>query len=137
MENRMEIIITQWALDSYLDLKAENVFTVEEYKDVLRPDVLRLQGYPADPKFKQGKFWSPAQDRNGGVIADGYKMKWHQIGNGRVQLRLTVGIFGNECILCEAYVKKDDKVDNRKLARFKVYLDLIRQGSYTVRGKLT
>ncbi|MBV9575721.1 MAG: hypothetical protein JO149_03780 [Gammaproteobacteria bacterium] len=133
----MEIIITQWALDSYLDLKAENVFTHEEYKKVLRIDVLRLQVYPNDSKFKQGKFWSPAQDRNSSLIANGYKMKWHQIGNGRVQLRLTVGIFGNECILCEAYVKKDDKVDNRKLARFKVYLDLIRQGSYTVRGRLT
>lgn len=39
----MEIIITQWALDSYLELKTENVFTVKEYKEVIRPDVLRLQ----------------------------------------------------------------------------------------------
>lgn len=38
MEDVMEIIITQWALDSYLELKAETVFIVEEYKDVIRPD---------------------------------------------------------------------------------------------------
>lgn len=125
----MEIIITQWALDSYLELRSENAFTNEEYWNVLRPDVLLLQKYPNDPKFNQGKFWSLAQDRNGRVISDGYKMKWHQIGNGRVQLRLTVGILGSECFLCEAYVKKDDKVDTRKLARFKVYLDLIWKGS--------
>jgi len=133
----MEIIITQWALDSYLELRAENAFTDEEYWNVLRPDVLLLHKYPSDPKFNQGKFWSPAQDRNGRVIPDGYKMKWRQIGNGRVQLRLTVGIFSSECILCEAYVKKDDKVDMRKLARFKVYVELIRQGSYTIKGELT
>lgn len=133
----MEVIITQWALDSYLELRAEDAFSHEEYWSVLRPSVLLLNKYPNDPKFNQSKFWSPAQDRNGRVIPDGYKMKWHQIGNGRVQLRLTVGIFGSECFLCEAYIKKDDKVDTRKLARFKVYLDLIRQGSYTVRGNLT
>ena len=63
-------------------------------------------------------------------------MKWHQIGNGKVQLRLTVGIYGNECFLCEAYVKSDEKVDRRKLAKFKGYLDLIRQGCYTIRGRL-
>jgi hypothetical protein len=67
-------------------LRAENAFTNEEYWNVLRPDVLLLQKYPNDPKFNQGKFWSPAQDRNGRVISDGYKMKWHQVGNGRVQL---------------------------------------------------
>lgn len=133
----MEIIITEWALNSYLELKSEKAFSDEEYRKVIRPDVLRLLTYPKDPKFKQGKFWSLAQDRNGGVISDGYKMKWHQVGNGRVQLRLTVGILGNECFLCEAYVKKDDKVDKRKLAIFKTYLQLIRNNRYIFRGKLT
>lgn len=99
--------------------------------------MLRLQIYPKDLKFKQGKFWSPAQDKNGEVIPDGYKMKWHQVGNGRVQLRLTVGTVGNGCFLCEAYIKKDEKIDRRKLAKFKGYLDLIRKGYYTIRGKLT
>lgn len=136
MKNCIEIIITQWALDSYLELKSSNAFTDEEYKKVIRPDVLRLQKYPNDTKFKQSKFWSPANDRSGLIIPDGFKMKWHQIGNGRVQLRLTVGILGGEYFLCEAYVKKDDKLDKRKLSKFKVYLDLIRQGRYIIRGKL-
>ncbi len=132
----MDVLITQWALDSYLDLKADNVFTDEEYKEILRPDVLLLRQYPNDQKFKQGKFWSPANDSGSGIISNGYKMKWHQIGNGRVQLRLTVAILDNKCFLCEAYVKKDDKVDIRKLLKFKGYIQLIRQGCYTVRGKL-
>jgi len=133
----MEVVITEWALNSYLDLKAGNVFTDDEYKKILRPDVLLLRQYPDDPKFKQGKFWSPANDRSGGIISNGYKMKWHQIGNGRVQLRLTVAILDNKCFLCEAYVKKDDKVDVRKLSKFKGYLEIIRQGRYTIRGILT
>ncbi len=118
-------------------MKAENVFTIDEYKEAIRPDVLRLREYPIDPKFKQGKFWSKAQNKNGEMIPNGFKMKWHQVGNGKVQLRLTVGMFGDECFLCEAYVKKDDKVDKRKLAKFKGYIELIRQGRYMIRGKLT
>ena len=133
----MDIIITQWALDSYLELISQKIFARQEYITIIRPDVLRLKGYPNDPKFQNGKFWSPANDRNGLVIPAGYKMKWHQIGNGRVQLRLTVGIVDNTCFLCEAYVKKDNKVDKRKLLKFKGYLELIRQGQYVIRGKLT
>lgn len=133
----MDILITEWALNSYLELKSKNVFSNEEYRKIIRPDVLRLQRYPKDLKFKQGKFWSPAQDRNGEVISDGYKMKWHQIGNGLIQFRLTVGILDNIAFLCEAYIKKDDKIDKRKLAKFKGYLDLIRKGYFTIRGKLT
>jgi hypothetical protein len=98
---------------------------------------MRLINYPRDVKFQSGKFWSPAKDSSGVVIPSGYKMKWHQVGDGRVQLRLTVGIVGGECFLCEAYVKKTDKVDIRKQIKFKGYMELIRQGSYTIRGKLT
>jgi hypothetical protein len=133
----MEIIITEWALNSYLELKQDRVFSDDEYYSVIRLDVLRLKVFPDDPKFSQGKFWSPAQDRNNEKIPFGYKMKWHQIGNGKVQLRLTVGMFGDKCFLCEAYVKSDEKTDRRKLAKFKTYLDLIRSNSYTERGKLT
>lgn len=126
----MEIIITEWALNSYLDLKQGNVFSDDEYKEIIRPDVLRLLSYPNDPKFTQGKFWSR-------TMPEGYKMKWHQIGNGLVQLRLTVGIIGDKCFLCEAYVKRDDKTDQRKLARFKTYLQLICMNRFIERGKLT
>lgn len=133
----MEIIITQWALDSYLNLKSENVFSEEEYRTVIRPDVMLLQKFPDEPKFSNGKFWSRAQDHGSQNMTNGYKMKWHQVGSGCVQLRLTVGIFSNECFLCEAYVKQNEKQDKRQLARFKTLLDLIRKNRYTIRGRLS
>ncbi len=57
----MEIIITEWALDSYLDLKSRRAFTNEQYEKVLRPDALRLKRYPSDPKFQVQQFWSIAE----------------------------------------------------------------------------
>lgn len=132
----MEIFITQWALDSYLDLKYEHVFSKQEYHEIIRPDVFLLKSFPHEGKFSQSKFWSVAQDQGGRVIPNGYKMKWHHIGNGLVQLRLTIGIFDHECFLCEAYVKQNEKMEFRKLARFKTYLQLIRQNQYTIRGRL-
>lgn len=132
----MEIIITNWALNSYLELKSSGVFSEEEYKEIIRPDVLCLRHYPDDPKFRNGKFWSIATERSGNKIQNGYKMKWHQIGNGRVQLRLPVGIF-SEAFLCEAYVKKDPKIEKRQMAKFKVYLQKIRQNEYVENGRLS
>ena len=63
-------------------------------------------------------------------------MKWHQIGNGKVQLRLTIGIF-SEAFLCEAYVKENSKAEKRKMARFKVYLQKIRNDEYMENGRLS
>ena len=131
----MEIIITSWALNSYLEMKHNRVFKDEEYKKVIRPDVLRLENYPDDPKFENSKFWSIAE-QDGNKVEDGYKMKWHQIGNGKIQLRLTVGIF-SEAYLCEAYVKENPKAEKRKMAWFKVYLEKIRRDEYTENGRLT
>lgn len=48
----MEIVITEWALQSYLDLNG--IFTDKEYREILRPD--------AELKFKNGKFWGQRQD---------------------------------------------------------------------------
>lgn len=132
----MDILITQWALDAYLELKRKRVFDENTYKEIIRPDVLLLRDFPDNPKFGQGKFWSVAQDKSGKVIANGYKMKWHQIGNGLVQLRLTVGVFDNECFLCEAYVKSNESQEHRKLAKFKAHLELIRSKKYTICGRL-
>lgn len=132
----MEIIITAWALNSYLELKHKRVFSDKEYKNTLRPDALRIKNYPDDPRFKNDKFWSIATEPNGNKIEDGYKMKWHQIGNGKVQLRLTVGVLC-DAFLCEAYVKENPKVEKRKMARFKVYLKLIKDNEYTENGRLT
>lgn len=56
-------------------------------------------------------------------------MKWHQIGNGKVQLRLPIALL-DQFFLCEAYVKPNDKVDKRKLAKFKTHIQLIAQGQY-------
>lgn len=131
----MDILITQWALDSYLELKSNQVFSLEEYRTIIRPDVMNLLTFPHHPKFNQDKFWSVAQ-YNKQIITNGYKMKWHKIGNGRVQLRLAIGIFNNKSFLCEAYVKHNQKEEQRKLAKFKVFLELIRRNTYTIRGRL-
>ena len=132
----MEIIITQWALDSYLGLKAQRVFTEDQYRHEIRPDVLRMKTYPHDVKFKQSKFWSVATDASSNIIANGYKMKWHQVGQGKIQLRLPVGLF-KEAFLCEAYVKQNEKHEKRQLAKFKTYLQLIRENNHSECGRLT
>lgn len=133
----MKIIITEWALNSYLDLKGkQHAFSDTEYKQIIRPDVLLLKQYPNDPKFGQNKFWSEAQDGAKVRIPNGFKMKWHQMGNGKVQIRLPVGIFEGS-FLCEAYVKENPKQEQRRLARFKTHLQLISQGRYTERGRLS
>lgn len=129
----LEIIITQWALDSYLELKHDNTFTNSEYKNQIRPDVLLLQNFPKDPKFSISKFWSIAESTS--RIPDGYKMKWHQVGNGKVQLRLPVGIM-NQAYLCEAYVKADPKKEKRRLEKFRTHLELIRQNRFIECGRL-
>ena len=132
----MDVVITQWALDSYLDLKHKNVFRRMEFDTKIKPDVKLLKHYPNDPKFGNGKFWSPATDKNSKVISAGFKMKWHQIGNGRVQLRLPVAIL-NDTLLCEGYVKSNDKIDKRMMARFKTHIQLIQQDRFVSRGVIT
>jgi len=131
----MDIVITQWALDAYLDLKHKNVFGQEEFDSKIKPDVRLLKQYQNAPKFNNGKFWSPASIARGQTIAHGFKMKWHHIGNGRVQLRLPVAMLG-KAFLCEGYVKLNDKVDKRMLARFKTHIQLIQQRQYIQRGLL-
>lgn len=132
----MDLVLTAWALNSHLELKHRGVFTKQEYGGTIRPDVLLLKTYPADPKFQNSKFWSSATDQSKIRVPDGFKMKWHNVGSGRVQLRLTVGIFA-EAMLCEAYVKGNPKEEQSKIARFKTYLELIRRGQFTECGRLS
>lgn len=131
----MEIVITQWGLDSYLELKHAAVFSADDYWGTIRQNVELLKEYPRPAEFDNDKFWSYASDAKG-VISDGFKMKWHQVGPGRVQLRLPVGLLGS-AYLCSAYVKNDPKAEKRHLARFKTHLALIREGNFHVYGRLT
>jgi hypothetical protein len=80
---RITIVLTQWALDSYLDLKHSKAFSPSDYKNTLRPDVKLLESYPANERFSNSKFWSPATvDKV--PLPDGYKMKWHNLGEQRM-----------------------------------------------------
>jgi hypothetical protein len=131
------IVITEWALDAYLNLKHAQVFTDQEYWTTLRPDVERLRsGIPSpDPMFANSHFWGPAKQGNV-VLHGGYKMKWRQIGSGQVQLRLPVMTETRRALLCEAYVKHSASIDQRKMARFKTHMNLISLGHYIHRGQL-
>ncbi|MFA6915658.1 MAG: hypothetical protein WC222_04620 [Parachlamydiales bacterium] len=130
----MNIVITEWALQSYLDLKG--VFTREEYQTMIRPDAELLKDYPNNSKFGNDKFWGPCKEKSGKSIHLGNKMKWHNIGHGRVQLRLLVVIIQNTAYLCNAYVKNDEKTDFREMAKLKTKIQLINEGRLISRGEL-
>lgn len=130
----MEIVITDWALQSYLDLK--NVFSLTEYRKILRPDAELLKVYPHYLKFENDKFWGPCKDRSGKIIRYGYKMKWHNIGSGRSQLRLLVVIIDETVYLCNAYVKDNANTDFREMAKLKTKIQLIQRGQITYQGRL-
>ena len=51
--------------------------------------------YPGDSKLINDKFWGPATYM-GNILSYGYKMKWHNWENGKVQLRLGVVIIKTE-----------------------------------------
>lgn len=55
--------------------------------------------------------------------------------SGRVEIRLPVAIL-TDAVLCEAYTKGGSKEEQRKLARFKTHLQLIRMGKFKERGRL-
>jgi hypothetical protein len=79
----MDIVITGWDLQSYLDLKHKRAFSDSEYRNILRPDAERLKIFPNDVKFKVNSFWGPASKGNGVHVSDGYKMKWDSVGSGK------------------------------------------------------
>jgi hypothetical protein len=142
----MEVILTNWSLQSYIHLKGSGVFTDFEYKTILRPDAELLKTEnPFDqnhPKFGNDKFWGPAKYL-GQIIKFGHKMKWHNLGPGKVQLRLCVVIIETElekiktqkAFLCSSYVK-DDKTEKREMARVKIKIQKIEDGTFVYRGKL-
>lgn len=131
----MEIIITQWALNSYLELKHKNAFSSEDYRNILRPDVLLLKNFQTEPKFQIQKFWSPASYRKN-TINHGFKMKWHNIGNGLIQLRLCVAMIEDTAYLCSSYAKSGSNQEARKLALFENQVQLILEDNFTECGRL-
>lgn len=130
----MEVVITEWALQSYLELGY--AFTKKEYKEILRPDVELLEDYPRNSKFRNDKFWGPCKDKSGKIIRHGHKMKWHNIGPGRIQLRLLITIFNEVAYLCNAYVKDNENTDFREMAKLKAKIQLINEGRFNFRGRL-
>jgi len=121
-----------------MDLKSQNIFSDQEYKEILRPNVELLKaGLPLEhEKFRQNKFWGPVTDMSGMVVKGAYKMKWHNIGPGRVQLRLLIGIANDSAWLCEAFVKLSDKVDKRFAAKMKIRMKDLNEGNVILRGKI-
>jgi hypothetical protein len=134
---RLDIVITEWALQSYLDLKQNGAFTTQEYKQQLRPDVLLLKAAwpPTDVKFAASKFWGPAAVGNK-TVPKGFKMKWHNMGNGKVQIRLCVTWFKGRIFLCQAYEKDSKATDQREIAKFLGRVQMIHQNRHIERGVL-
>ncbi len=130
----MQTIITDWALQSYLELK--DVFTERDYQEILRPDARLLNEYPSHPKFGNPKFWGPCKDKSGRIIRNGYKMKWYNIGAGRIQLRLLIVIMNETAYLCNAYVKDNENTDFREMAKLKIKIQLINEDRFIFRGRL-
>lgn len=130
----MNIVITEWALQSYLKLRSN--FSVAEYHDILRPDAKLLTLYPHHPKFDNDKFWGPCKDKGGKVSSHGFKMKWHQIGSGHVQLRLLLTLLDDTAYLCNAYVKDNEQTDLREMSKMKTIIQLIQNKKFIFRGSL-
>ena len=138
----MQVVITEWALQSYLNLKGKAVFNDRQYKTILRPDAELLNIYPNDLKFSNNKFWGPAKF-NGSMIKHGHKMKWRNFGNGNIQLRLCVAIVETEleevkaerAFLCTSYIKNDQS-EKREMVKLKIKIRKILDGTYTYRGTL-
>ncbi len=94
------------------------------------------------PKFGNDKFWGPATFK-GQIIKYGHKMKWHNIGPGRNQLRLCVVIAETElsgkkkqrAFLCTSYIK-DNSAEKREMARLKIKIRKVLDGTYQYRGML-
>ena len=132
----LDIIITEWALQSYLDLYGSHAFSDEDYWTKIRPAVKLLKdGIPSThTEFQNHKFWSVAEDKFG-RIPGGYKMKWHNLNDGKTpQLRLGVIIWEDVAFLCRAYTDKTHEF--LELGRLRVHAEKIQEGQFTYRGVL-
>ncbi|MEY3214360.1 MAG: hypothetical protein RIT28_4841 [Pseudomonadota bacterium] len=110
------IFITSWALDSYLELVPCEV-SAEEYWSTLRPDILRLTNRTTDPKFNNSLFWGPAQSGQHKDVPCAFKMKWHNMGHSKIQLRLGIIEHKGDYYLCHAWSKTSSHMDYRNGAQ--------------------
>jgi hypothetical protein len=131
----VRIIITEWGLDSYLDLVGRAVFSRADYWSTLRPDVKKLLHFPTLPEFSSSGFWGPAKSPRG-IVSDGYKMKWHNLGPGKSQLRLCVAILSDVAYVCQAFVKSSGSVDLAQGAKLRSRIELLKRGRANLRGEL-
>ncbi|MCB9764718.1 MAG: hypothetical protein H6739_33390 [Alphaproteobacteria bacterium] len=129
-------MITSWALDSYLGLKHSGVLPRELYFQRLRPDILRLRALGQDPRFKDARFWGPAKCSPSETVPDGFKMKWHNLGNGNVQLRLCIGLVDGDAFLCQGFKKTSPGQDFREGFKLMERIRLIRQQRHVEKGAL-
>lgn len=132
----MRILITPWALDSYLSLRDAGVISREVMMQTLRPDILLLRERISHPRFQESHFWGPAQDRKGEVIPKGFKMKWRNVGNGLVQLRLCVALVRDDAWLCHGYVKTSPQGDLAEAAKLNWRIFQIEAGNIHPKGEL-
>lgn len=142
----MEVIITEWGFQSYLNHRANGVFSDSEYKRSLRPDAELLKtDDPFDqnhPRFSNSKFWRPAKYL-GKITPHGFKMKWHNFGNGNVQFRLCIviaetdigGIKKKRAFICTAYIK-DDKTEKSEMAKLLIHIARIFSNNVHYKGSL-
>ena len=61
-------------------------------------------------------------------------MKWDSLGNRNNEIRLLVGIIGQNVYLCSAYLKKGN--EERFYLKFKAHLIEIRKNNFIERGRL-
>lgn len=134
-EGGLEIVITEWALQSYLDLLAAHAFTKEEYRTRIRPMVMMLKQWPNLPtELERDKAWSPATI-DGRQLANCYKMKWHNLNDRKTkQMRLGVVILEEVAYLCRAYTNKD--TEHLEMLRLKAHAEKIGKGKFEWRGLL-
>jgi hypothetical protein len=134
--NNVRIVVTEWGLQSYLDLIHSGTLTRREYTQTIRPDVEKLKQFPAHVDFLNSKFWGPAIDRSGKDVPNGFKMKWRNIGPGQIQLRGADAVLGSDAFLCQAYSKTSPAQDRREAAKLKNHIRDICLGNYQIRGVL-
>lgn len=132
----MDVYITDWGFQTFLELKHKRAFTDQEYSSTIRPDAEKIKLYPNDAKFQNNVGWGPAKERGGVNIQHGFKLKWHNIGSENIQLRVGVAIINSKSFLCRGYIKSSDAVDKREIARLKTHINRISKGKYKWMGVL-